>query len=51
MYYYDKDELDEFKEADLAQALDDYTDKDGPLYDPVFDKKIRSLRPDLFTGK
>jgi hypothetical protein len=32
----------------LGQALSNYTRKSSHVYDPVFDKTIRKLRPDWF---
>lgn len=45
------EEADMDREAELAEALDAYTDPTHPEYDPEFDKKIRRLRPDWFDGK
>jgi hypothetical protein len=39
---------DQFSEAELAEALERYTDPDDPEYDPVFTEKLRRLRPDWF---
>ena len=36
------------KEAELAEALDRYTDPLDPEYDPAFTKQLRELRPDWF---
>ena len=36
------------EEAELAEALEHYTDPDDPEYDEEFDKQIRALRPDWF---
>ena len=38
------------KERQLGQALSSYTCKTKTTYDPVFDKKIRGLRPDWFEN-
>lgn len=48
-----KDKFKKFKrkkidEAELADALERYTNPDDPEYDPEFDAKIRKLRPDWF---
>lgn len=32
----------------LGQALSNYTRKSSPVYDPEFDREIRTLRPDWF---
>ena len=39
------------KERQLGQALSSYTCKTKTTYDPVFDKKIRGLRPDWFEPR
>jgi hypothetical protein len=36
--------------AELAEALDAYTDPSHPDYDAEFDRRIRTLRPDWFGG-
>ena len=36
------------EESELAEALEAYTDPTHPEYDPEFDGRIRSLRPDWF---
>lgn len=33
----------------IGQALSNYTRKSSPVYDPVFDKLIRDLRPHWFS--
>ena len=37
-------------EADLALALQRYTDPSDPIYDPDFTAELQRLRPDWFGG-
>jgi len=42
------EEVGEDREAELAEALESYTDPTHSEYDPDFDRQIRTLRPDWF---
>ena len=44
-------ELNQPTEAELAEALDAYTDPKNPEYDAAFDREIRRLRPDWFGNQ
>jgi hypothetical protein len=37
-----------YEKTRLGQALSNYTRKSSTVYDPIFDKTIRKLRPDWF---
>lgn len=42
---------EELAENELVKALEAYTTPGHPEYDPVFDRKIRAIRPDWFEHK
>jgi len=42
-------EWQENDEAELANALENYTNPNHPEYDPEFTKQIKALRPDWFA--
>ena len=38
-------------DIDLVNALSRYTNRNSGVYDPIFDKYIREIRPDWFEDK